>query len=161
MIRLKETKSKVFALTLLLTMTVSSVPSEAAVKTDIKRRNAEKKETVLEAAEDAKTEEAETEEAEEENTALYSAEDLKFQGVIWYENHKYTWYSEKVLPGPGLNIPGRHVDENGYVCDEDDFICIATRDYEKGTEIDIPFGKKGKVYDWCPTSGTIDVYVSW
>lgn len=104
----------------------------------------------------------EEEKTEQEKEApLYSAQDLKFQGVIWHDGHKFTWYSERALPGEGLNIPGRHADEDGYVCDEDDFICIATRDYEKGTEVDLPFGKKGKVYDWCPSSGTIDIYVNW
>lgn len=96
-----------------------------------------------------------------ETEALYTAEDFQFQGVIRYNNYRFTWYSEKVLPGGGLEIPGRHADEQGYICDEDGFICVASRDFEKGTEVDTPFGKKGKVYDWCAVSGTIDIYVNW
>ena len=97
----------------------------------------------------------------EENEALYTPEDFRFQGVIRYNGYRFTWYSERVLPGDGLEIPGRHADELGYICDEDEFICVASRDFEKGTEVDTPFGKKGKVYDWCAVSGTIDIYVNW
>ena len=97
----------------------------------------------------------------EEDEVLYTPEDFRFQGVICHEGYRFTWYSERVLPGDGLVIPGRHADELGYICDEDGFICVASRDFEKGTEVDTPFGKKGKVYDWCAVSGTIDIYVNW
>ena len=116
--------------------------------------------TVPAAAQEQKT--AETGNAEsEEIEALYTPEDFRFQGVIRYDGYRFTWYSERVLPGTGLEIPGRHADEQGYICDEDGFICVASRDFEKGTEVDTPFGKKGKVYDWCAISETIDIYVNW
>lgn len=80
-------------------------------------------------------------------------------GVVYYNGYKFTYYSEKVLPGPGLKIPGRHSDGN-FVRDGDGYICVASCDLPKGTVVDTPFGK-GKVYDVCRDSGTIDVYVSW
>ena len=92
--------------------------------------------------------------------ALYSASYLKQMGVITWNNYRWTWYSQKVLPGGGLNIPGRHVDENGYVCDENDRICLASGFVDKGTVVSTPFGKEGCVYDYCATANTYDVYTN-
>ena len=80
------------------------------------------------------------------------------QGIIYGNGYKYTWYSEKVLPGGGLNIPGRWSDGN-YVRDEDGYIVMAHETLPMGTVIDSPFGE-GKIYDRCPTPGVVDVYVS-
>ena len=80
-------------------------------------------------------------------------------GEIYSDGYRYTWYSEKVLPGKKLDIPGRYSDGN-YVRDEDDYIVLASIDLPEGTVMETPFGW-GKVYDVCPKSGTIDVYVSW
>ena len=95
------------------------------------------------------------------SVALYSAADLKRRGTFRWNDYRWTWYSEKVLPGNGLKIPGRHVDENGYVCDENGYIVIASHTLSKGTVVATPLGKDGKVYDYCATAGTLDVYVSW
>lgn len=107
----------------------------------------------------------ETIEEEESTTqvnqeALYSASYLKQMGVITWNNYRWTWYSQKVLPGGGLSIPGRHVDENGYVCDENDRICLASGFVDKGTVVSTPFGKEGCVYDYCATANTYDVYTN-
>lgn len=91
----------------------------------------------------------------------YTASDFKYLGVIDYNNYRWTWYSQRVLPGGGLDIPGRHVDEDGYVCDEEDYICLASCDLPKGTIIDTPLGKQGKIYDYCLIPGIIDTYVDW
>lgn len=82
---------------------------------------------------------------------------FKFRGAMSWNGHRWTYYSETVLPGTALNIPGRHV-AGGAVCDADGYVVLASCDYAKGTVIDTPIGK-GKVYDYCPTSGTIDLYV--
>ena len=97
----------------------------------------------------------------EKTTRSYSMTPQEFRkaGVVYYNGYKFTYYSEKVLPGPGLRIPGRHSDGN-FVRDENNYICVACRDLPKGTVIDTPFGK-GKVYDVCRDSGVVDVYVSW
>ena len=83
---------------------------------------------------------------------------FRTMGVISDGQHTYTWYSENVLPGRGLNIPGRHSD-GYYVLDEDDYIVLASGRLPKGTVIETPFGP-GKVYDVCETPGVIDVYTS-
>ena len=105
-------------------------------------------------------EEAAKEQQQVSSGGYVSPSELRTQGVIYDNGIKYTWYSEKVLPGGGLNIPGRHVDGNGYVCDGDGYICVASCDYPQGTILSTPFGP-AKVYDVCPTSGIVDVYVSW
>lgn len=85
--------------------------------------------------------------------------DFKSQGTVSDGEYNYTWYSQRVLPGGGLEIPGRHVDDEGFVRDEDGNLCVAARDMEKGTEIDTPYGK-AIVYDYCPNSN-LDIYTDW
>lgn len=85
--------------------------------------------------------------------------DFKSAGTVNDGTYNYTWYSQRVLPGGGLEIPGRHVDEDGFVRDEDGNLCIAARDIEKGTEVDTPYGK-AIVYDYCP-NGNLDIYTDW
>ena len=84
---------------------------------------------------------------------------FRSQGTTNDGNYDYTWYSQRVLPGGGLSIPGRHVDEDGFVRDENGNLCIAARDLDKGTEVDTPFGK-AVVYDYCP-NGNLDIYTDW
>lgn len=83
-------------------------------------------------------------------------------GVYWnpYTGLKETWYSQKVLPGGGLKIPGRHVNEDGFVCDGDGYICVSSSTYPKGTVIETSRGM-GKVYDSGCAPGILDIYVNW
>lgn len=96
--------------------------------------------------------------------AWISGSDLMFNGVH-YDNgsgYSYTYYSENVLPGGGLDIPGRHTNDEGYVCDGDGNICIASDDLAKGTVVNVPFGDgTAVVYDCGSGYGNLDVYVSW
>ena len=89
----------------------------------------------------------------------YTPSQFRRDGVIYYDGWTFTWYSERVLPGGGLSIPGRWSDGN-FVRDRDGYIVIASSDLQQGTVIDTPFGE-GKVYDSGCASGVIDVYVSW
>ena len=93
--------------------------------------------------------------------AKYSAKKFKRMGVIRWGGWKWTWYSQKVLPGGGLKIPGRHVDKNGYVCDKKNRIVLSSSTLKRGKVIKTPFGKKGKVYDTGCARGVVDVYVNW
>lgn len=89
-------------------------------------------------------------------------EDFYYDGVEFFGDYRWTYYSERVLPGGGLDIPGRHTDSDGYICDEDDNICLASDFLPKGTVVATPFGKDGKVYDCgCGDNITLDVYVNW
>lgn len=95
------------------------------------------------------------------SNCYYSAKDFKRMGVFNWDGWKWTWYSQRILPGGALNIPGRHVDVSGYICDENERIVLACESLTKGTIVQTPLGKEGVVLDSCPTSGVIDVYVSW
>ena len=108
-----------------------------------------------------------TEEVYDEGSDIYAgsstvgAEDFQTAGVVYDEaGTRYTWYSEQVLTGGGLDIPGRYTDEEGFVRDETGNIAVASSDHEKGTAVDTPFGP-GIVYDTGCASGTVDIYVGW
>ena len=85
---------------------------------------------------------------------------FKRDGVMYWSGYRWTYYSETVLPGKGLHIPGRHL-EGAFVCDENGYICLASDKLSKGTVVSTPFGKQGKVYD-CGVgrNDTLDVYVN-
>lgn len=91
------------------------------------------------------------------NNAKYSLKELQFHGVINWGGYKFTYYSQSVLPGGGLSIPGRHINAGGYVADKDGYIVLAN-DAPKGTIINTPFGYKGKVYDRGTYGNHFDVY---
>jgi hypothetical protein len=83
-------------------------------------------------------------------------------GVKYYNGHRETWYSQRVLPGNGLNIPGRHVASDGTIRDKDNYIVLASDlSYApRGTIIETSLGL-GKVYDTGCAYGTIDIYTDW
>lgn len=89
-------------------------------------------------------------------------QEFQWYGVVEDNGTRYTWYSQKVLPGGGLtdlNSSGRHVNEDGYVVDGNGYIAVASSDHEIGTVLDTPFGE-AKVYDTGCASGTVDVYTN-
>ena len=92
---------------------------------------------------------------------IYTLSRFKHMGVINWSGYKFTYYSQKVLPGYNLRIPGRHVNEDGFVCDKDGYIVLAHRTVARGTVINTPFGHQGKVYDRGSMSDAnhYDVYV--
>ncbi len=91
----------------------------------------------------------------------YSCERFKTLGRVQYGEYTYTWYSQKVLPGGGLNIPGRHLNEYGLVVDEDEYVVLASDDFCKGAVLNTPIGIKGKVYDTGSGVGNLDIYCDW
>ena len=88
------------------------------------------------------------------------AQYLYKMGRIPFNGHQETWYSQKVLPGGGLNIPGRHVGKDSFVMDKDKFICVATTLVKMNKEIKTSCGK-GKRYDTCPTPNLVVLYTDW
>ena len=95
-----------------------------------------------------------------DSAAIYGVSDLRFQGVINWNGTKWTYYSQSVLPGGGLRIPGRHV-SGGFVRDADGYISVAASPgIPHGTVVATPFGSPGKVYDTCAncSSNWFDAY---
>ncbi len=98
------------------------------------------------------------ESAAQPNGALYTLEQFLFSGVVNWGGYRFTYYSQQVLPGEGLEVPGRHVNAGGYVADADGYIVLAG-DAAKGTVVDTPFGFKGKIYDRGTFGNHLDVYI--
>ena len=93
--------------------------------------------------------------------SYYGGSNLQTDGVVYGDDGtRYTWYSQNVLPGGGLDIPGRSVSEEGYVTDGDGNIAVASSDYAYGTQLETPWGD-AVVYDTGCASGTVDVYTDW
>lgn len=97
-------------------------------------------------------------------SAEYSLSQFMRAGVINWDGKKFTYYSQQVLPGGGLRIPGRHVNSAGYVADGEGYIVLAAPyGISHGTVYSTPFGYSGKVYDTCATCSTsplwLDVYI--
>jgi hypothetical protein len=91
-------------------------------------------------------------------TALYTLQEFMFSGAVNWSGYRFTYYSQQVLPGPGLQIPGRHVNEDGYVSDGDGYIVLAGS-APKGSVFDTPFGYQGKIYDRGTFGNHLDVYI--
>lgn len=94
--------------------------------------------------------------------SVYSPGYFQRAGRIWWGGWSWTYYSERILPGYGLRIPGRYTDSLGYVRDGNGYLCLASDVHRKGTVMETPFGSYGKVYDCgCGNNYTVDVYVGW
>lgn len=93
--------------------------------------------------------------------ATYSPSEFQNAGVINWGGWTWTYYSERILPGGGLWIPGRWTDSDGYVCDENGYVCLASTSVDRYSIVETPFGRTGKVYDSGCAYGVMDVYVNW
>lgn len=85
--------------------------------------------------------------------------DLRSAGVVNWGGYRFTWYSQNVLPGGGLSIPGRHVNGAGFVCDGEGYIVAATA-LGRGTTGDSPWGA-WRSYDTGVSGNTVDLYCNW
>lgn len=97
-------------------------------------------------------------------TKKYSGAYLRHAGRINWRGYSYTWYSQRVMPGTGLKIPGRHLDKQGFVCDKDGYIVVGSSvaNRNKRVIVPTPFGKYGKTYDCGYVGGRhFDCYVNW
>lgn len=94
-----------------------------------------------------------------ETTKEYTIDQFEYQGIINWGGYRFSYYSERVLPGPGLNIPGRHT-ADGFVRDENGYLVLAANNFPKGSIHPTPFGMPGIVRDYCAGcwSNQLDVY---
>lgn len=100
----------------------------------------------------------------EKSPRKYTPKQFRWGGIIRWHGCTFTYYSQRVLPGGGLQIPGRHVDKRGFVCDKDGYIVIAStvNMKKKHAVVATPFGKFGKVYDCgAGSSKWRDCFVAW
>ena len=104
------------------------------------------------------TEEAPSTSGASSTSAEYTLAQFRRAGVVNWGGYKFTYYSQSVLPGGGLSIPGRHINADGYVSDGDGYIVLASS-APKGSVINTPFGYQGKVYDRGTVGNHYDVYI--
>lgn len=140
---------------------VATAASSSSTSTQAETSAIEETSAPVETDGDADIQEIESQVSEPIAYPEYTPVDFMSAGVIYWGGWRWTWYSQNVLPGGGLCIPGRHVDDMGYVCDENEYICLAATSLSKGAVVDTPFGKQGKVYDSGCAYGTLDTYVAW
>ena len=93
------------------------------------------------------------------SSASGNVPNLMSAGVVNWGGYRFTWYSQKILPGGGLNIPGRHVNGAGFVCDGDGYIVAATA-FGHGTTGNSPWGA-WRSYDTGVSGNTVDLYTNW
>lgn len=140
---------------------------ETEKKTELKteKRTERKTEKKTEKQTERKTErhtEQKTEKQTEQKTEKPAGHLTRAGGVFYFNGYKETWYSTNEGCGQATArpIPGKHVDENGIIRDEDGYICVASSDLPFYSVITISLGD-AKVYDTGCSSGTIDVYTTW
>ena len=135
---------------------------EKAKKDAAEKAKKEAEEKSRKAAEQQASDQSNASEAdsypERSTEKLYDLQTFMFSGVINWQGLKFTYYSQSVLPGGGLQIPGRHVNKDGYVSDGDGYIVLAGS-APKGTVYDTPFGYQGKIYDRGTVGNHLDVYI--
>ena len=132
---------------------------EAAKKAEEDRIAKEKQEAEeREAAQQEAARQAQLAAQSVSSNAQVSLAQFLMQGVVYSGGFKFTYYSQSVLPGGGLQIPGRHVNAAGYVSDGDGYIVLAGS-APLGTVYDTPFGFKGKIYDRGTYGNHLDVYI--
>ena len=100
-----------------------------------------------------------------EYSALYTNSYTRLtpsRGAIYFNGHKETYYSQQVLPGYALNIPGRHVADDGTIRDGEGYIAVAanTSYLGRGATLITSLGP-AKVYDSGCAYGVIDIYTNW
>ena len=101
-----------------------------------------------------------TESLSSTSPALYTPDQFKYMGVLNYNGWKWTWYTSKMFNND-IGVPGQHSDDQGYICDENNYVVLASADLTRGTIVDTPIGKQGKIYDTGCPSGILDVYTCW
>ena len=83
--------------------------------------------------------------------------------TIKFSNHYETWHSEKTDPKKQLKIQGRHVDENGIIRDQKNYIVVATSNdlVKKGHLINTSVGV-GKSYEVLQKpKNTVSIFTNW
>lgn len=78
-------------------------------------------------------------------------------GVIIEDDTRYSWYSSNATRHYQTNEWS--ADSDGVYRDSDGYVVVASQD-AKGTVVDTPFGE-AKVYDYCETPGTVDIYTNY
>ncbi len=163
----------------------TALAEEEAARIEAERIAAEEEAARLAAEEEARIAEEEGEKAEIEEEATHTDGDGSSEGnqpveeatsdsydmpsdpnaLTWskginnFNGHTETWYTKREWKGE-LGIPGMYIGTDGIIRDCDNYICVASDDYPRGTVIETSLGT-GKVYDSGSGHGNIDIYTDW
>ena len=94
--------------------------------------------------------------------AVYTGAYFRRAGGINWQGKHYTWYSMRVMPG--LRVPGKWVDSQGFVRDGDGYFVCGSNVANKNKRVIVatPFGGYAKCYDCGYVNGNhFDMYVNW
>ena len=105
---------------------------------------------------------AQEEEVQIKTQKIFSKEEFQYAGIINWGGWQWTYYLMSQFPGlTSTPVEGRYVNEDGFVCDGDGYIILASVDLPPYTIVQTPFGYVGKVYDTGCPHGILDVYTNW
>ena len=95
-------------------------------------------------------------------TRVIALDDFRYAGVVNWNGWNWTYYLMSMFPGStSTPVEGRWVNDEGFVCDNEGYIILASADLAPYTVVETPFGYMGKVYDTGCPHGTLDVYTNW
>ena len=60
-----------------------------------------------------------------------------------------------------IEVAKSWINDEGFVCDQEGYIILASVDLDPYTIVETPFGYMGKVYDTGCPHGILDVYTNW
>lgn len=95
-------------------------------------------------------------------TKIISIDDFQKAGTLNWNGYIWTYYLMSQFPGStSTPCPGRYVNSEGFVCDPEGYVILASADLASYTMVETPFGYMGKVYDTGCSSGYLDIYTDW
>lgn len=99
---------------------------------------------------------------QQKSEKIFSKEEFLYSGIIDWGGWQWTYYLMSQFPGStSTPVEGRYVNNEGFVCDKDGYIILASVDLSPYTLVQTPFGYTGKVYDTGCPHGILDVYTNW
>lgn len=98
----------------------------------------------------------------DESEPAISIADFQYVGIFSWNGWQWTYYLMSQFPGQtSTPVEGRYVNENGFVCDSEGYVILASADLPPYTILQTPLGELGKVYDTGCPHGIIDIYTNW
>ena len=89
-------------------------------------------------------------------------DDFRYRGIVDWNGWNWTYYLMSMFPGStSTPVENRWINNEGFVCDQDGYIILASVDLDPYTVVETPFGYMGKVYDTGCPHGILDVYTNW
>ena len=89
-------------------------------------------------------------------------DDFRYRGIVDWNGWNWTYYLMSMFPGStSTPVENRWINDEGFVCDQDGYIILASVDLDPYTVVETPFGYMGKVYDTGCPHGILDVYTNW